>query len=105
MVGFGQNVKARDNVARCDDTLHIEVRFNGKEVNAEEFINMMRDNVVMESQLEMQGKNPEIATLMFILPMMTKGMRLTNSRIVLLAVISMPSSVEATRFLTVQSRD
>ena len=65
MVGFGQNVKARDNVARCDDTLHIEVRFNGKEVNAEEFINMMRDNVVMESQLEMQGKNPEIATLDF----------------------------------------
>ena len=63
MVGFGQSVKAKDNVARCDDTLHIEVKFNGKEVNAEEFINMMRDNVVMESQLQMQGKNPEIATL------------------------------------------
>ncbi len=30
---FGQNVKAEDNVAVCDDYLHMEVRFNGKEIN------------------------------------------------------------------------
>lgn len=65
IVSFGGNVKAGDNVARCDDTLHMEVKFNGKEVNPIEFITVIRDNLVMQSQMEMSGKNPEIATLDF----------------------------------------
>ena len=62
---FGQNVKAEDNVAVCDDYLHMEVRFNGKEINPLEFLTMVRDNLVMESQKQMSGNNPEIATLDF----------------------------------------
>ena len=62
---FGKNVKAGDNIAVCDDTLHIEVRFNGEEVNPLEFLTMVRDNLVVNSQAQMQGNNPEMATLDF----------------------------------------
>lgn len=62
---FGKNVKAGDNIAVCDDTLHIEVRFNGKEVNPIELLTMLRDNLIVQEQQAMQGSNPEIATLDF----------------------------------------
>lgn len=62
---FGKNVSAGDNVAVCDENLHIEVTFNGEEVNPMEFLTMMRDNLMMQSQSEMSGKNPEIATMDF----------------------------------------
>ena len=62
---FGKNVKAGDNIAVCDDTLHIEVRFNGEEINPLEFLTMVRDNLVVNSQAQMQGNNPEMATLDF----------------------------------------
>ncbi len=60
---FGKSVKAGDNIAVCDDTLHIEVRFNGKEVNPIEFLTMLRDNLIVDEQKAAQGGNPEIATL------------------------------------------
>lgn len=62
---FGKNVKAGDNVARCDGVLHIDVRFNGEEVNPLEFLTMIRDNLLMNKQTEMSGANPEIATFDF----------------------------------------
>ena len=62
---FGQNVKAGDNVAVCDEYLHMEVRFNGQEINPLEFLTMVRDNIVMENQKQMSGNNPEVATLDF----------------------------------------
>jgi hypothetical protein len=62
---FGKNVKAGDNVARCDGQLHIEVRFNGEEIDPIEFLTMVRDNLLMNKQTEMSGSNPEIATLDF----------------------------------------
>lgn len=62
---FGQNVKAGDNIATSDDYIHIEVRYNGKEINPLEFLTMVRDNLIMENQKLMSGKNPEIATLDF----------------------------------------
>ena len=65
LCNFGRNVKAGDNVARCDGHLHIEVRFNGEETNPMEFLTMLRDNLVMASQTQMEGENPEIATLDF----------------------------------------
>ena len=65
LCNFGKNVKAGDNVARCDGLLHIEVRFNGEETNPLEFLTMLRDNLLMNSQTQMTGNNPEIATLDF----------------------------------------
>lgn len=62
---FGKNVKAGDNIAVCDDILHIDVRFNGEEVNPLEFLTMVRDNLMVNSQAQMQGNNPEMATLDF----------------------------------------
>ena len=62
---FGKNVKAGDNIAVCDGTLHIEVRFNGEEVDPIEFLTMVRDNLVVLEQQGIQGNNPEIATLDF----------------------------------------
>lgn len=62
---FGKSVKAGDNVARCDGQLHIEVRFNGEEIDPLEFLTMVRDNLLMNKQTEMAGANPEIATLDF----------------------------------------
>lgn len=63
IVTFGQNLKAGDNVARCDSLLHIEVRYRGKEIDPLEFLTMVRDNLIMNDQTLMSGKNPEIATL------------------------------------------
>ena len=63
LCNFGKNVKAGDNVARCDGHLHLEVRFNGEETNPLEFLTMLRDNLMMNSQTQMEGCNPEIATL------------------------------------------
>ena len=60
---FGKNVNAGDNIAVADGTLHIEVRFNGQEINPMEFLVMIRDNMVMQSQRMMKGDNPEIATM------------------------------------------
>lgn len=65
LCSFGKNVQAGDNVAKCDGILHIEVRFNGEEMNPLEFLTMVRDNLVMNSQAQMTGANPEIATLDF----------------------------------------
>jgi len=65
IVTFGQNLKAGDNVARCDSMFHMEVRFRGKEVDPLEFLTMVRDNLIMNDQTQMDGKNPEIATLDF----------------------------------------
>ena len=62
---FGKNVKAGDNVARCDGLLHVEVRFNGEETDPLEFLTMIRDNLIVNSQKDMSGTNPEIATLDF----------------------------------------
>lgn len=62
---FGKNVKAGDNIAVCDGTLHIEVRFNGEELDPIEFLTMVRDNLVVLEQQDIQGNNPEIATLDF----------------------------------------
>ncbi len=62
---FGKNVNAGDNIAVCDGLLHIEVRFNGTEVNPLEFLTMLRDNLIIENQRMMEGANPEIATLGF----------------------------------------
>ena len=62
---FGKNVKAGDNIAVCDDTLHIEVRFNGEETDPIEFLTMVRDNLLVHGQNAQQGSNPEIATLDF----------------------------------------
>ena len=62
---FGKNVKAGDNVARCDGLLHVEVRFNGEETDPLEFLTMIRDNLIVNSQKDMSGANPEIATLDF----------------------------------------
>ena len=63
--GFGRNVKAGDNIAVCDGLLHVEVRFNGNEVNPLEFLTMLRDNLLVQEQRAMDGNNPEIATLDF----------------------------------------
>lgn len=63
--GFGRNVKAGDNIAVCDGLLHVEVRFNGEEVNPLEFLTMVRDNLMMQEQKAMTGSNPEMATLDF----------------------------------------
>ena len=65
LCNFGKNVKAGDNVARCDGLLHVEVRFNGEETDPLEFLTMIRDNLIVNSQTEMSGANPEIATLDF----------------------------------------
>ena len=62
---FGKDVKAGDNIARCDGLLHIEVRFNGEETDPLEFLTMIRDNLIVNSQTDMSGSNPEIATLDF----------------------------------------
>ena len=62
---FGRNVKAGDNIAVSDDTLHVEVRFCGKEINPIEFLTMLRDNLIVQEQQAMQGNNPEIATMDF----------------------------------------
>lgn len=61
--GFGRNVKAGENIAVCDGLLHVEVRFNGEEVNPLEFLTMVRDNLLMQEQKAMTGNNPEVATL------------------------------------------
>ena len=62
---FGKNVKAGDNIAVSDNTLHVEVRFCGKEINPIEFLTMIRDNLIMQEQRTLQGNNPEIATMDF----------------------------------------
>lgn len=62
---FGKSVNAGDNIAVCDNTLHVEVRFNGEEVDPIEFLTMIRDNLVIHEQKAIQGGNPEIATLDF----------------------------------------
>lgn len=59
---FGKSVNAGDNIAVCDDTLHIEVRFNGDEIDPIEFLTMVRDNLIVYEQKTIQGNNPEIAT-------------------------------------------
>ena len=65
LCNFGKNVKAGENIAQCDELLHIEVRYNGATINPLEFLTMIRDNLVMNDQMQMGGKNPEIATLGF----------------------------------------
>lgn len=62
---FGKSVNAGDNIAVCDGTLHIEVRFNGDEIDPIEFLTMVRDNLIVYEQKTIQGNNPEIATLDF----------------------------------------
>lgn len=62
---FGRNVKAGDNIAVSDDTLHVEVRFCGEEINPIEFLTMLRDNLIVQEQQAMQGSNPQIATMDF----------------------------------------
>lgn len=64
---FGKNVKAGDNIAVCDDTLHIEVRFNGEEMNPVDFLTMMRDNMLVADQVQAQGtgNNDNIASMDF----------------------------------------
>lgn len=63
LVSFGKNLKAGDNIARCEGLLHIEVKYNGKEVDPLDFLVMIRDNLVMQAQTKMSGNNPEIATM------------------------------------------
>ena len=63
LCNFGKNVKAGDNIAQCDGLLHIEVRYNGSNINPLEFLTMIRDNLIMSDQMQMSGNNPEIATL------------------------------------------
>lgn len=64
---FGKNVKAGDNIAVCDDTLHIEVRYNGEEMNPVDFLTMMRDNMLVADQVHAQGagNNDNIASMDF----------------------------------------
>lgn len=62
---FGKNVNAGDNIAKCDGLLHIEVHLRGEEINPLEFLTMIRDNLIVSLQKEMEGSNPEIATLGF----------------------------------------
>lgn len=65
LCNFGKSVKAGENIAKSDGLLHIEVKFNGEEINPLEFLAMVRDNLVMQAQMQMSGNNPEIATLDF----------------------------------------
>lgn len=60
---YGVNVKAGENIAQCNGLLHIEVRFNGEEIDPKEFLVMVRDNLLVENQTQMKGDNPEIAAL------------------------------------------
>lgn len=60
---YGQRVSAGDNIAMSDDKLHIEVVFNGESINPVDFLVMIRDNLIMQSQKQMDGNNPEIATM------------------------------------------
>lgn len=67
LVTFGKNVKANDNIAICDDTLHIEVHFNGEEMNPVDFLTMMRDNMLVNEQVQAQGagNNDNIVSMDF----------------------------------------
>lgn len=65
LINFGRNVRAGDNVARCGNRLHIEVRFNGDEIDPGSFLTMLYDNCLVTKQLGDFGDNPEIATLDF----------------------------------------
>lgn len=65
LCNFGKSVKAGDNIAVCDGLLHVEVHYNGREVNPLEFLTMLRDNLLVMEQKQMEGNNPEIATLDF----------------------------------------
>lgn len=60
---YGQRVNAGDNIAMSKDKLHIEVRYNGELINPVDFLVMVRDNIIMESQKQMDGNNPEVATM------------------------------------------
>ena len=60
---YGQKVSADDNLAVSTELLHIEVKFNGRQINPVDFLVMVRDNLLMESQKQMQGNNPEMATM------------------------------------------
>ena len=56
-------MKAGDNIPVCDGLLHVEVHYNGREVNPLEFLTMLRDNLLVMEQKQMEGNNPEIGTL------------------------------------------
>lgn len=60
---YGQQVGAGDNIAMSEDNLHVEVRYNENLINPIDFLVMIRDNMLMESQKQMDGNNPEIATM------------------------------------------
>ena len=60
---FGQQVTAGDNIAMSKDVLPIEVRYNGETIDPIPFLAMVRDNLVMQSQKQMNGNNPEIASM------------------------------------------
>ena len=60
---YGQQVTAGDSIALSKNLLHVEVRFNGQLVNPIDFLVMVRDNLLMESQKQMAGNNPEVAMM------------------------------------------
>jgi len=62
---FGQQVNAGDNIAKCNDLLHIGVKYNGATINPLDFLVMVRDNLLMESQKQIDGNNPEMASMDF----------------------------------------
>lgn len=63
MVYFGQSVKAGQTVAISGNMLHLEVRFEGEEINPIEFLTMLYANIKV-----MERKQEELMTLEMTLP-------------------------------------
>ena len=60
-VNWGNRVNASDIIALSSNLLHLEVRFNGEEIDPSLFLSMIYGNI---STLEQEGKeNPAVATL------------------------------------------
>ena len=53
---FGQRVKAGDIVAMSGDSLHMEVKFNGQELNPIEFLTMLYGNIKALEQSRHNGR-------------------------------------------------
>lgn len=67
MVAFGKKVKAGSIVAISGSTLHIEVTYEGKEVNPIEFLKMIYGNLKM-SETDGNGGLPDFETLDMDIP-------------------------------------
>lgn len=106
---FGKNVKAGDNIAVCDDTLHIEVRFNGEEMNPVDFLTMMRDNMLVADQVQAREQETMTIllrwTLMFALRMTISKARYISLWTSSSEAISATSFGNAIMFPRIRSRD